>query len=273
MLRWWKQWRAERFDARHPFPEQAWQETCARLPLLVSLNASENQRLGQRTWRLLHKKRLTIPDELAFDLPARLGLLAQAGLLTLGWSEGDAEEAFSGIHEIVLLPDAFRRRVEEMDESGVVHEYQDERVGETWHQGPVVLSLADVLESGDWTGFNVIIHELAHKLDMGNSMDADGFPPLPSDVSTTTWYRTFTHVWDDLQAHLARDEPTPIDDYAATHPGECFAVCCEYFFTAPDKLDAAYPELYALLKQYFRQDPLMRLPRAGSASVPEPGPH
>jgi hypothetical protein len=67
-------------------------------------------------------------------------------------------------------------------------------------------------------------------------------------------------VWEDLQARLARGEQTPIDDYAATHPGECFAVCCETFFSAPDQLDAAYPELYALLVRYFRQAPLARLP-------------
>ena len=75
-------------------------------------------------------------------------------------------------------------------------------------------------------------------------------------MAARDWHRVFTAVWDDLQAHLARGEATPIDDYAASHPGECFAVSCETFFAAPEALDAAYPELYALLGRYFRLDPL-----------------
>lgn len=261
-MTWWRRWRAERFDARHPFPAADWAEVCARLPLLGALAADESERLGRRAWRLLHRKRLTLPEDLEFDLPARLGVMAQAGLLTLGWSDAEAEAAFANVHEILLLPDAFRRRVEEMDEAGVVHEYHDERVGETWFQGPVIVSLADVQDSGDWTGFNVLIHEFAHKLDMGNSQDADGFPPLPRDIDAGEWHRTFTAVWDDLQAHLARDEAPPIDEYAASHPGECFAVCCEHFFAAPDVLNDAYPALYQLLGRYFRQAPLERHSRA-----------
>lgn len=260
MLKWWRQWRAGRFSARHPFPEDTWQQVRSRLPLLAALSDAEAHRLGQRAWRLLHRKRLSIPAGLDFDLSARLGLMAQAALLTLGWDEADADAALANLHEILLLPDAFRRHVEEMDEAGVVHAYADERVGETWYQGPVVLALSDVMASGDWDGCNVVIHELAHKLDMGNSQDVDGFPPLPTDMAASEWHRVFTAVWDDLQAHLARNDPPPIDDYAATHPGECFAVCCEHFFAAPDVLDAAYPELYDLLRRYFRQDPLARLP-------------
>lgn len=258
-----KQWREARFATRHPLPEADWAEACARLPLLAALCAEDAQRLGWRAWRFLHGKRLSLHPELAestpFDLPARLALAAQACLLTLGWSDAEHDAAFAGVHEIQILPDAFRRQVEEMDEFGVMHAYEDERAGETSSQGPVVLSFTDLMESGSCDGFNVVIHELAHKLDMGNSLDVDGFPPLPRDIDPRQWHRVFTAVWDDLHAHLERGEATPIDDYAATHPGECFAVCCEHFFTAPDVLDAAYPELYALLERYFRQAPLARL--------------
>jgi Mlc titration factor MtfA (ptsG expression regulator) len=255
-----RQWREARFAKRHPFPEDDWREARARLPLLVALGDDEAERLGQRAWRFLHAKRLSLHPELAestpFDLPAQLALAAQACLLTLGWSEAEHRDAFAGVHEILILPDAFRRQVEEMDEAGVVHAYVDERAGETSGQGPVVVAFPDLMESGDLDGFNVVIHELAHKLDLGNSLDVDGFPPLPRDIAPEEWYRVFMGVWNDLQERLERDEDTPIDDYAATHPGECFAVCCEVFFTAPGRLHEAYPELYALLSRYFRQDPL-----------------
>ncbi|WP_081948970.1 zinc-dependent peptidase [Litchfieldella xinjiangensis] len=264
----WRRWRAELFEARHPFPQDAWDEARARVPLLASLiDDDEATRLGHRAWRFAHAKRLTLHPTLAettrFDLPARLVLAGQACLLTMNWQEHEHAEAFANVHEILVLPDAFSRRVEEMDEFGVMHEYEDERAGETSYQGPVVVSFADLMASGDWTGFNVLIHELAHKLDMGNASDIDGFPPLPRDIDPREWHRIFTAAWDDLQAQLARGSEPPIDDYAASHPGECYAVCCEYFFAAPDILAEAYPELYALLGQYFRQDPLARL-QAGS---------
>ncbi len=259
-----RRWRERQFAARHPFPEEAWAEARARLPLLAALPAEEAVRLGERSWQFLHAKRLSLHPDLAestpFDLPAQLALAAQACLLTLGWSDEEHLEAFANVHEVLTLPDAFRRQVEEMDEFGVMHEYEDERAGETSHQGPVVVAFPDLMESGDFTGFNVLIHEFAHKLDLGNSLDVDGFPPLPREIDPREWHRVFMGVWEDLQAHLERGEETPIDDYAATHPGECFAVCCEAFFTAPDLLDAAYPALFQLLVRYFRQDPLTRLP-------------
>lgn len=267
-----KRWREARFAARHPFPEDAWAEARGRVPLLAALAEEEAARLGRRAWRFLHAKRVTLHPELAeatpFDLPARLALAAQACLLTLGWPEEEHQEAFANVHEVLVLPDAFQRRVEEMDEFGVMHEYDDERAGETSHQGPVVVAFPDLMESGDFSGFNVLIHEFAHKLDLGNSLDVDGFPPLPAEIDPREWHRVFMAVWDDLQARLARGEATPIDDYAATHPGECFAVCCEAFFTAPDLLHDAYPALFALLGRYFRQAPLARLPAEYHARPP-----
>lgn len=271
MLERLKRWRAERFAARHPFPDAAWAEARARLPLLAALDDAAAAALGERAWRFLHAKRLSLHPELAestpFDLPARLALAAQACLLTLGWSDEEHVEAFANVHEVLILPDAFRRQVEEMDEFGVMHEYVDERAGETSHQGPVVVAFPDLMESGDFTGFNVLIHEFAHKLDLGNSLDVDGFPPLPDDIDPREWHRVFMGVWEDLQARLECGEATPIDDYAATHPGECFAVCCEAFFTAPDLLEEAYPALYRLLKRYFRLETLPRLPERDLADI------
>ncbi|MDR5865441.1 M90 family metallopeptidase [Halomonas koreensis] len=259
MLERLRRWREARFAARYPFPAEAWAEARARLPLLAAVPEADAERLGHRAWRFAHAKRLSrhpdLDPAIDFDVPARLAIAAQACLLTLGWEARTHREALAGVHEILIVPDAFHRRVEELDEFGVMHEYDDERAGETSHQGPVVVAYPDLMASGDRDGFNVVIHELAHKLDMANSLDADGFPPLPGDLDPRDWHRVFTAVWDDLQAHLERGEATPIDDYAASHPGECFAVACEYFFAAPQALHDAYPELYALLTRYFRQDP------------------
>jgi len=52
-----------------------------------------------------------------------------------------------------------------------------------------------------------------------------------------------------------------IDPYAAENPAEFFAVTSEYFFSAPDVLHRAFPEVYAQLADFYRQDPLARLQR------------
>lgn len=257
-----RRWRQRRFAARHPFPEADWRSAMARLPLLAGLDDQDARRLGERAWRFVHDKRLSLHPALAakFELDAaeRLVIAAQVCLLTLGWSERDHQDALSNVHELLILPEAFHRQVEEVDDYGVMHEYEHRRVGETSYQGPVVVAWPDLVASGGRNGFNVLIHEFAHKLDMGNSLDADGFPPLSADLDPREWHRVFTAVWGDLQAHLARGEATPIDAYAASHPGECFAVSCEIFFSAPEQLMAAYPALYDLLRRYFRQNPLQR---------------
>jgi len=59
----------------------------------------------------------------------------------------------------------------------------------------------------------------------------------------------------DPEAHTA------IDPYAAEDPAEFFAVTSEYFFTAPDLLAAAFPEVYRQLSLFYRQDTLARLQR------------
>lgn len=254
MLRWLKR-------SASPFSPRAWRQACQRLPLLATLTPTEATLLGERASRFLATKRLTLHPELAetpFDDIDQLALAGQACLLTLGWSQAEHREAFANVHEIVILPDGFTRELEEMDEFGVVHHIVDERAGETSYQGPVVVAYTDLAQSGDFTGFNVLIHELAHKLDMGNSMDIDGFPPLPRSLPPAQWHGVFTEVWDDLNRCVNAGIEPPIDDYAASHPGECFAVCCEYFFTAPHTLQRAYPALYDLLCHYFNQRPLIR---------------
>ncbi|WP_106419353.1 zinc-dependent peptidase [Salinicola tamaricis] len=256
---WWPSRRgAPAFDA------VCWQAVRQGLPLLADLDDSDAARLGERAWQQLHRWQWAASEGVEFDLAAQLAIAAQACLLTLAWNDDDASATFANVHDIVLVADAFHRRVEELDDFGVMHEYEDERAGETSWRGPVVLASPEVGASGDYSGYNVIIHEFAHKLDLGNSHDVDGFPPLAaaSEVTAQEWHRIFTAVWDDLQAHLARGEETPIDDYAATHPGECFAVCCELFFTAPDQLTEVYPALYDLLKRYFGQDAMTRFTRA-----------
>ena len=161
-----------------------------------------------------------------------------------------------------------------MDEAGVIHLTNDPMAGEAWLGGPVILSYEDVALAADEAlrvaGYNVVIHEFAHKLDMRNG-EPNGFPPLHAEMSVAAWKRAFTSGYEDFCRRVetaerlperrmeeALDE-LPIDPYAAESPSEFFAVGSEAFFETPELLAAAYPAIYEQLRLFYRQDPLARL--------------
>lgn len=51
------------------------------------------------------------------------------------------------------------------DDIGLVHNQRIVQSGQSWQQGPIVLNWLDIQDSFDASGFNLIIHEVAHKLD------------------------------------------------------------------------------------------------------------
>ena len=226
---------------------------------LDGLSEAEEQRLFQRAVLFLHHKHLTALPGVVLDDTDRLTLAAQAELPLLHLADLDW---YQGFHEIVLYPDDFVSPQRHRDAAGVEHEWDDERSGEAWHQGPVILAWPGVQSSGGWDAYNLVIHELAHKLDMLNG-DANGLPPLHRDMRQSDWADVMQSAYDHLNQQLDQHphrEP-PIDAYAGENPAEFFAVCSEYFFSAPDLLVAAYPQVYQQLQAFYRQDPLARLQR------------
>ena len=167
-------------------------------------------------------------------------------------------EAYEGWRSVVVYPGGFVSRGSAVDEMGVEHEWEEARSGESWSHGPVVLSWEDVAASGLLEGYNVVIHEMAHKLDMLNG-DANGFPPLHAGMDGAAWFRVFSDAFEDLCARLDAGRETGIDEYAAEGPDEFFAVTSEYFFEAPEVLDDWYPGVYAELRAFYRQHPLGRV--------------
>lgn len=254
-----RRWRQRRFLARHPVDPRVWSRVRQRLPILDGLSDEEDRRLSERAALFLHAKRLTALPGVELDAEERLVLAAQAELPLLHLADLNW---YQGFHELVLYPDDFVSPQRHRDASGVMHEWDAEHSGEAWAQGPVILAWSGVLASGDWEGYNLVIHELAHKLDMLNG-DANGLPPLHRQMRQSDWAQIMQAAFDDLNAQLDRDPDaqTALDPYAAENPAEFFAVTSEYFFSAPDLLQAAYPAVYAQLQAFYRQDPLARLSR------------
>ncbi len=250
-------WRRQRTLAKHPVAAESWQRVRQHLSFLDGLSDAEDQWLRESSVLFLQDKHLTTLPGVELHQEERLLLAAQAQLPLLHL--GDLNW-YQGFHEIVLYPDDFLSPQRHRDASGVEHEWKGEHSGEAWQQGPVILAWPGVLASGGWEGYNLVIHELAHKLDMLNG-NANGQPPLHSNMRASEWASVMQSAYDHLNRQLDRnpDAETQIDPYAAENPAEFFAVTSEYFFSAPDLLNSVYPKVYQQLQLFYRQDPLARL--------------
>ncbi len=74
-------------------------------------------------------------------------------------------------------------------------------------------------------------------------------------MSVAAWSTAMSAAFDAFNDRLDRGEEPPFDDYAGTDPAEFFAVLSELFFTAPDVVHETYPDAYAQLSAFYRQDP------------------
>jgi Mlc titration factor MtfA (ptsG expression regulator) len=250
-------WHRRRVLARHPVDPNVWNRVRQRLSILDGLTADQDQRLRDSSVLFLQDKHLNALPGVELDAEQRLFLAAQAQLPLLNL--GDLNW-YKGFHEVLLYPDDFLSPQLHRDASGVGHEWDAAHSGEAWSQGPVIMAWPGVLASGGWDAYNLVIHELAHKLDMLNGT-ANGLPPLHSDMRVSDWASAMQKAYDHLNRQLDRnpDAETAIDPYAAENPAEFFAVTSEYFFSAPDLLAGAYPAVYQQLKGFYRQDTLARL--------------
>lgn len=264
-----------------------WQAVLAGHHFLRGLTPIEDESLRQRVAWLLASKGFSGARGLQLTDEMMLSIAVQAALPIL---ELDPR-VYEGWTEIIVYPGGFLVPRSDMDESGVVHEYVEEAAGEAWEGGPVILSWEDS-GPGMRADINVVIHEFAHKLDLYQG-EADGVPWLGQHgplLAPHAWKRLLDAHYEDFCRRLEEVEEAippyvdpesvqaepwyaslPLDPYAATDRAEFFAVSSETFFVNPAILAGGYPEWYALLAQYYRQDPLSRMGGYPVAPPPLPG--
>lgn len=251
-------------DAPLPAPAEGDWRAALDLPVFHGLDEAERARLVDLAGRLLADKTVNAAGGAQPEAREIAAVAAQAALpiLNLGY------EWFAGWNEIILYPRQFVPEREVTDDFGVVHHVRQPLSGEAWEGGPLVLSLDDVAESGHCQGYNVVIHEFAHKLDMRDGA-VDGLPPLHAEMRVADWSAAFAAAYADFCRRVDADEDTEIDPYASDSPAEFFAVLTEYFFELPEVLQAEYPAVYAQMRAFFRQDPGAR--QVGGQDLPELG--
>ncbi|WP_075183546.1 DgsA anti-repressor MtfA [Pantoea sp. 1.19] len=241
-----------------------WAEALA-VPLFSSLTAEEQQQLVQLASRFLQQKRLVCLQGVRLDALARgrIALLFCLPVLKLGL------EWLDGFYEVLIYPAPFVVEDEWEDEDGLVHRDRNVQSGQSWQQGPVVLNWLDIQDSFDLSGFNLVIHEVAHKLDARGGGTANGVPPIPLR-EIAGWEQALLAAMAAIQEEvdLVGESAASLDPYAATDPAECFAVLSEYFFSAPDLLHGRFPALYAYFSRFYQQSPLARLNEGALAASP-----
>src|SRR5262245_3436749 len=254
MLKTLRNWRRERV-LRRAVPDGAlWDGVIGRYPFLSALAAEERARLRDWTVLFLHEKTIAGAAGLAVDDEMRLCIAAQACMLVLNLEL----DYYRGWVEVIVYPDEFVAEYDYVDEAGVAHHVREPMSGESWLEGPVILSWADAAQAGGASGYNVVIHEFAHKLDMLNG-DANGFPPLHGEMKRADWSAVFSAAYEDFCRRVEMRRETRIDSYAAESPAEFFAVFSEAFFEIPQAVQGDYPEVYRQLAAFYRQDPAARL--------------
>jgi MtfA peptidase len=242
-----KNLRRKRLLQRHSIDPALWSSVISRLSFLRGMESGEIERLKELCILFLAEKEMHGAAEMELADDIRLSIAVQACLpaLNLGL---DIYEGWVGI---VVYPGEFRVRKEEMDEHGVVHEYIDSLSGEAWPGGPVILSWEDVKMTS--AGYNVVIHEFAHKIHMLRE-DAEGYPLAFPGMDAERWRDVLERGYQKLCDLVDSELPTLVDPYAAEHPAEFFAVMSEMFFTDSAVLARDWPDLYVQLAAFYRQD-------------------
>lgn len=257
-------------------PDALWDDAVAAVPFLARLLPPERLRLRELAGRFLAVKEMAGAGGLELTAPIEVAIAAQACLpiLNLGL------EWYRGWRSIVVYPAQFLVPRSVTGDDGVTHEYTEPIAGEAWDGGPLLVSWADaqLAAANDGAAYAVVIHEFTHKLDLLDG-EADGMPPfhaaLHGDLERDRWQATLAEAYERFVAELELVESElppsidpdseqadpfyahlPLDAYAGQDPGEFFAVSSEAFFVDPARLRNAFPDWYALLSAFFRQDPL-----------------
>jgi len=235
-------------------PDGLWTATLRRYPFLAARAPQELARLRVLAAEFLAHKEfhgaggLEITDEIA------LAIAAQAVLpvlhLGLHWYDD-----FVGI---VVHPDEVVARRTQMDEAGVVHDWDEVLAGEAMDRGPVMLNWHDVARAGESarTGFNVVIHEFVHKIDLRDGAP-DGCPPLRSRAARRAWLEVMEREYRRFREQVivaerfGGAEPW-LDPYGATAIDEFFAVACEAYFVNREHFTGEFPELTTLFDGFYR---------------------
>jgi Mlc titration factor MtfA (ptsG expression regulator) len=233
-----------------PFPEHWKQIVQKNVPLYNRLPEPLRQQLHGLVRIFIDEKNFEGCGGLKITDEIKVTIAAQACILLLNRKT----TCFRKLHSILVYPHTYIAKTKSSD--GVITvDGHSVRLGESWQRGPVVLAWDSVTggTSNVTEARNVVLHEFAHQLDQEDGV-ADGAPILEHRSSYVTWAHVLGAEYEALQKD--RSTRDVLDKYGATNPAEFFAVATETFFEKPIQMKQKHPELYDVLKNYYKLDPV-----------------
>ena len=235
---------------RQPFPPTWWTILRDAVALVRRLPTEDHDELRGHIQILLAEKHFEGAADLAITDAMRLVIAAQAAVMLLH----RPTDYYPRLVSVILYPGEYAVQEEITTEDGLVEQLDETRVGESWQTGTLVLSWDQIEQGSANEAQNVVLHEFAHQLD-AESGEMNGAPILPNRRLRHRWADAMSSAFDRLIEADERGEETLLDPYGTEDPAEFFAVATEAFFLIPSELESAEPDLYAVLRDYYCQDP------------------
>lgn len=236
-----------------PVPD-AWRAILrCNMPLFARLPATDQQELLEHVQVFLAEKNIEGCAGLALTDEIKVTIAAQACLLLLHRDT----DYYPQLVTVLVYPSSYIARRNEAVNEHVWDESDDPLLGHTHSRLNTVVLAWDAAKRGaadPADGQNLVLHEFAHQLDFEDS-STDGAPALSTRAEYLAWARIMSREFEQLRAADEIGAASVFDAYGASEPAEFFAVVTEAFFEKPSAVQAKHPELYAILAQFYRQDP------------------
>jgi Mlc titration factor MtfA (ptsG expression regulator) len=226
------------------------------------LNDDERERLEQLTKAFRFDKEFEWTEGIERSEEVEIIVAASASLLILGLDTA----YYRDVSSIIMYPASVvvKGRRGSPDARGLETDAVVPILGEAALHGPVIIAWDSAQRSARHpeSGHNVIYHEFAHKIDMADGA-SDGSPPMSSEAQAR-WEEVCTREYEMLRD--GKERHPFLDPYAAVNPGEFFAVATEFFLDRPVQMERHKPDLYGVLREFYRQDTAQRQRDHGRSS-------
>ncbi|WP_051640655.1 zinc-dependent peptidase [Thiomicrorhabdus sp. Milos-T2] len=244
---------------RNKIPLKLWHQAIRKMPIMQRYHSSQRMQIRLLASEILRTKHLIAIKGMVFTDEIKVIIATQAAIMVYGFElakEGSAMSWLRNWSQIIVYPMPFLNGRENIvSPNGVLVSQSGLESGETQYQGGIVIDWNDDKPHRLRAHANqVLMHEMAHKLDMLDG-DTNGHPPLHADMNEREWFMAFEEAFESLCQQLIKGRKPAINPYAATNPAEFFAVSTEYFFEAPAVLKRVFPAVYHQLTLFYKQSP------------------
>jgi Mlc titration factor MtfA (ptsG expression regulator) len=201
------------------------------------LNDEQRVKFLYRVRKFMKGKSFVSRDELTVTEEMKARIAGAAVQLTFGLDK----YVLDRFSRIFIYSDSYYSSV-----TGKYH------MGEANPLGVLVISWQDFIEGFDnpTDTFNVGLHEMAHALELSQSLGDD------YDLYFASYYDKWRHIARPEYETLEEGGASFLREYAGTNTHEFFAVCVESFFEKPNEFREKLPEIYHHLCILLNQDPL-----------------